>query len=286
MRVAFLPVLMLLLSVAALAEVRVCTAAPNQGQSAQGDEGVDPDVLFPLAKRNGLQMSAVVTAVPELGKGVTNTQFVATFKGGKKALKNILAHPENATGVQLAVASYTTYRSGDLAEAAFLYYACRLRFFQDLDKYVPKEKESGLSSTNWFLSLLVDSVKADLLRDLYLQPEVLASVVKRIETFELREPAGYDPGWDYTLHAVPADLFAKNKAMVLENLKPTSDLLLVPEYSEAFRTLRECNDASLEQQKGRAVAERRSKAIEAMRRIEKEKKLHGVIFQLDQNPSD
>jgi hypothetical protein len=129
-------------------------------------------------------------------------------------------------------------------------------------------------------------VKIDLLRDLYIKPKTLAKVVKRIEAFVLKEPAGYNPGWDYTRHDVPAGLFAKNKAIVLENMKPTSELLLLPEYFEAFCALRTCNELSEEEQKDVAVAERRSKALAAMRRIEKEKKLHGVIFQTEQNPPD
>jgi hypothetical protein len=284
MRVVSLSVLLLLLSVAFFAEIRAQAADSNQAQNAQADEGVDPDLLFPLAKRNGLEMIALETPVPSLGKDVTNTQFVATFKGGKKALKNVLAHPETATGIQLAVASYMTYRAGDLADAAFLYYASRLRFYHDLGKYEPKD--SGNASTNWFLSLLVDSAKADVLRDLYLQPAVLGQVVKRIEAFEMKEPTGYSPGWDYTLHSVRADLFTKNKAIVLENLKPTSELLLIPEYFAEYRTVRECNEMPAEEQKNPAAADRRSKAIDAMRRIEKEKNLHGPIYQIDHNPPD
>ncbi len=228
-------------------------------------------------------MEALATPVPSLGKDVTNTQFVATFKGGKKALEKVLAHPENATGIQLAVASYMAYHAGDLRNATFLYFASRLRFYQDLDKYVPN---SSTISTEWFLSLLVDSVKDDVLRESFMQPEILADVVKWIETFEVKEPAGYNPGWDYTLHNVLTNLFAKNKAMTLEYLKPISELLLIPEYFEAYRTVRVCNEMSPEQQKQPAAMKRRQQAIDAMRRIETEKKLHGMIFQLDNNKPD
>jgi len=283
MRVVFCPVLALSFAIAVLAEVRAQAAPPDKGRNAEAEEGVDPNSLFPLAKRNGIEMRIVERSTSPDGN-IVRKDIVPSFVGGKKALKKIVAHPENATAIQLAVAADTSYRAGNLQEAAFLFYAARLRVYQDIEKYPPKESSSA--STNWFLSVLLDGVKIDLLRDLYIKPKTLAKVVKRIEAFVLKEPAGYNPGWDYTRHDVPAGLFAKNKAIVLENMKPTSELLLLPEYFEAFCALRTCNELSEEGQKDVAVAERRSKALAAMRRIEKEKKLHGVIFQTEQNPPD
>jgi hypothetical protein len=284
MKVAFWLLLSLSLTVALSSDVRVHAAPPENKESSASDESVDPSLVFPLAKRNGLVMESVRTESP-LGKNVTNVNFVASFAGGRKALEKVVAHPENATGIQLAVAANTLFRAGDLEEAGFLFNACRLRFAYDLDKYQPKKTDS--TGTEWFLSLLVDNVKEDVITSLYLHPKAMNVVVKRLESFELKEPAGYDPGWDYTRQDVPADLFARNKAMMLASMKPTSELLLLPEYFAAFREYRDCSvllTADL-MKGGRGLPEvekRRKTAADTMRRIENDMNLQGPMYQVEQ----
>jgi hypothetical protein len=286
MRVVFWPVLALVLAIAVSAEIRVQADPPAKGQNAPADEGTDADALFPLVKRNGIEMR-IVEKSASADKNIVRRDIVPSFIGGQEVLNTIVAHPENATAIQLAAAADVTYRAGDLPEAAFLFYAARLRVYQDLEKYPPNESQAA--GTNWLLGVLLDGVKIDLIRGLYLQPKVLADVVKRLESFELKEPASYDPGWDYTRHDVPADLFAKNKATMLAAIKPTSQLLLLPEYFAAFREYRDC-DLLLTSDPikgGRGLAEvekRRKNAADTMRRIENEMKLQGPMYQVDQAP--
>lgn len=279
MKANALCLLTLLLVLPVFVDGRVLAANASPIQSDQADEGVDPDMLFPLAKRNGLRMEAIVTPLSQLGKGVTNTQFVATFKDGNNTLKQVVEHPATANGIQLAVAAYMTYRAGDLEEAAFLFYESRLRFYYDLERYEPVALGSGLSDVKWFLSLLIESVKRPLIRDLYMQPEVFAKVVRRIEAFDLQTPTEYDPGWDYTLRDVPTNLPSQYKMEMVETMKPIAQLLAMPEYFEAFRVLRACNDLPLDRQEDLIIVARRTKAEETMRRIEDSKNLHGIIYQ-------
>jgi hypothetical protein len=285
-----LPWLLFVLSLttAVCAENRIQAAPPDKGASpdkgqnklADSDEAIDPTTLFPLATRNGIHIRAETSTSPD--KMIVRHNFIPSFAVGYRKLKKVAAHPEEATAIQLGVAADMTFRAGNLQDAAFLFYAARLRAYQDIEKYPPKD----LAGTNWFLSVVLDGVKIDLLRSLYLQPKVLAEVVKRIEALDLKEPAGYDPGWSYERHKAPADLFAKNKALLLDDLKPTSELLLLPAYFQAFCVLRECNDLSQEQQQTPAITERRTKATDTMKRLEKEKNLHGLIFQIESQPVD
>jgi hypothetical protein len=287
MRVVFWPLLALLLTITVFTvfpETRTLGAPPEQkpDKQAAANEEFDPNSLFPLGKRNGVHIRAESSASPD--GMIVRHNFVPSFVRGQKKLKWVLAHPEDATAIQLGVAADMSYRAGNLRDAAFLYYAARLRAAQDLEKYPPKDAQG--TSTEWFLSVVIDGVKIDLLRELYAQPKTLAEVVKRIEAFELEEPTGYNPGWDYARHDVPADLFAKNKAALIESIKPMSDLLLLPDYFQAFCVYREFNNLSEKDQKNPATVEARAKAANAMKRIEKEKGLHGVMFQVDSKPID
>jgi hypothetical protein len=282
MRPTFWSVLALSLAIVALADNSGRGAPPDGRKALSSDEAFDPNTLFPLGKRNGVTIRVESSSLPD--EMIVSHNFIPSFVGGQKTLDKVLAHPENATAIQLAVATDMTYRAGNLKEAAFLFYAARLRWYQDSEKYVPAESSSA--STTMFMDYMLNGVRVDLLRELYLKPEILAAVVKRIESLALKEPAGYNPGWDYVRHDVSADLFAKNKATVLESLKPTAELLLVPDYFQAFRVYRASYELSEADQKNPEVLKYREKAANAMRRIEKERNLHGLMYQTDDKPVD
>jgi hypothetical protein len=281
MRIAFRPVLALSLTIVVFVGTRVQANPPDKRGNAQAEEGLDPNSLFPLGKQNGIHITVETSTSPD--KMIVSHNFIPSFVGGQKELKKVVSHPENATGIQLGVAADMSYRAGNLQEAAFLFFAARLRLDQDFEKFPPKD---AAVRTDMFFTMVLDAVKLDLLHDLYSQPKVLAEVVKQIETFELKEPGRYNPGWDYTRHDVPADLFAKNKATMLEDMKPISELLLLPDYFLAFRVYRESYQLTEDEQKLPVVLEGRTKAVNAMKRIEKEKKLHGVIFQIEHSQVD
>jgi hypothetical protein len=282
MRAFFWSLLALSLAVVVFAEMPAQAApADGKGQKSDADEALDPNDLFPLAKQNGVTVRVVQETSPD--KMIKRNYFIPSFVGGKKELKKVVSHPENATGIQLAVAADMNYRAGNLPEAAFLFYVARLRLEQDFEKYPPKD---DAVRSNMFFSMVLDAVKNDLMQDLYVQPKALGEVVKRIETFEPKEPAGYNPGWEHTRHDVPADFFAKNKAILLGEMKPVSELLLVPDYFLAFRVYRESYALTEEEQALPAVLEGRTRATNAMKRIEKEKNLHGFMFQVEHKPVD
>jgi hypothetical protein len=284
MKIVFWSLLALSLMIAVFAETRTQGASPTKEPSkpANSGEEVDPNSLFPLGKPNGIDIRVESSTSPD--KMIVRHNFIPSFVGGQKKLKWVLTHPEDATAMQLGVAADMSYRAGNLQDAGFLYYAARLRAAQDLEKYPPKDSQSA--STNWFLSVVIDGVKIDLLRQLFAQPKTLAEVIKRIEAFDPKEPVGYNPGWDHTRHDVPADLFAKNKATLLEDMKPLSELLLLPDYFQAFCVYSEFNNLSEEDQKNPAAIEARAKVAKLMKRIEKEKGLHGVMFQVESKPVD
>jgi hypothetical protein len=281
MRSFLTPILMVVAMVSMVPMVNGLQAGSDEEMSPQ-EKAAFLDTMFPLAKPNGVVMDVV--RVPSENKDIVRNDFVAAFKDGEKTLKQVIAHPETATAIQLFVATDMTYRAGDLPEAAFLYHAGNIRLYYDIEKYPPKE--SGAGNTNWFLNVLQNGVRVDLVRTLYRQPQVLADVVSRIEGWNIKEQPGYKPGWEFTPAEVPADLFAKIKAESLEYLKPMATLMGIPEYFEATCSLQECNGLPLDQQEDKAVVERRSNAEEVMRRIEREKNLHGVMYLNDHQTPD
>jgi hypothetical protein len=253
----------------------------DQEMSAQ-EQADFLNTMFPLAKKNGIDMNIV--RIDSQNNNIVKNDFTATFKDGEKALNQVLIHPENATAIQLLVATDMTFHSGNLHEAAFLFYLGRIRLSFDLEKYPPKE--SIADKTEWFLNVLKNDVRIDLVHDLYLHPKILAKVVKQIEASDLKEPAGYNSGWEYTSKDVPADLLATIKGEFLETLKPMAVLLNNTEYFEAFSTMCRCNELPFDQQDDKDVVDRRAKAEDVMRRIEKEKDLHGLMHQIEDQPSE
>jgi hypothetical protein len=279
MKIVFRSVLTLSLAtfvLLAASFLRAAPDAPGKNTSQSNGDG-NRDGLFPLNKHNAIKVS--IEKVTD--KNGERYSMSPTFAAGDKALKQVIAHPENATSVELATAAARALRAGDLQEAGFLIFAAQLREYQDLETYPPAD-EGQAASTKTLLRTLIGCVRSDVvLQELQFQPKVLASVVKRLESLQLQEPAGYKPGWDYTKHTANRDLFAKNKANMLAELKPTSDLLLMPEYLAAFRRFSEFNNLPSESQKLPANVKSRDQAVKTMKRIEKEKNLQGVMYQVD-----
>jgi len=281
MKNAFLPISILILIVAISAGI--CAQKTDSEQELTPREKTDYlNAMFPLAKINGIDMDIV--KIDSQNDNIVRNDFAAAFKDGEKMLEQVSTHPETATAIQLLVAADMTYRSGHLQDASFLLYTGRIRLYYDLEKYPPKESDAN--DTKWFLNVLENDVRIDLVRKLYAQPKMLAEVVKKIEDWNIKDDAGYKPGWEYTPQEVPADLFASYKTDALDNLKPMAVLMNIPEYFEAFNTMRECYELPFDRQDDKSVVERRSKAEDIMRGIEKEKNLKGVIYQAVDHPSE
>jgi hypothetical protein len=277
MKIVVRPVLTLLLATLALLATSFLPAssdAPNKS-TPQSDEVPNLDGPCPLNKHNAIQLNVETVTLPGDQKIM---RLNPTFVAGNKALKAVIAHPENANAVELATAAAGALRAGDLEQAGLLIFAARLRGFQDLESYPPAEE----SQTHTWLGMLLSCVKADVVHhELQFQPKAFAQVVKRLEAFQLKEPADYKPGWNYSKHTAHPDLFAKNKAEMLAELKPIGDLLLMPDYLAAFKRYCEVNELSPEMQKSPVKVKKRAGAVETMKRIEKEKNLQGVMYQVD-----
>jgi hypothetical protein len=280
MKIAFLIISIPILFSVIDADIYAQKTDSDQEMSAQ-EQADFLNTMFPLAKKNGIDINIVRGDSGD--KNFMRNNFVASFKDGRKTLEQVTSHPETATAIELLVATDMTFRSGNIQEAGFLFYAGCIRLYYDLEKYPPRESDAG--DTMWFLNVLQNNVRIDLVRSLYSQPKKLAEVVNQIETWNIKEQAGYKPGWEYTPKDLPAGFFAKSKAEVLDSLKPMAVLLNISEYFEAACTMRDCNELPYDQQEDKAVADRRSKAEDVMRRIEKEQNLRGIMYQADNQPS-
>ncbi|MCE5267527.1 MAG: hypothetical protein LLG00_06540 [Planctomycetaceae bacterium] len=282
MKIVFRTVLALSLATLLLvapSQLRASPDAPSKNASPS-EEAVNLDGQFPVNKRNPIQVSMETVTLAGDKENVRRT-LVPTFVAGDKVLKEVIAHPENANAFELATAASGALRAGDLEEAGLLIFAARLRGFQDLENYPPTNNNPSVRMES-LLGLVIDFVKSEVvLEKVQFEPKVLAGVVKRLESLELKEPAGYAPGWDYTKHTAKPDLFAKNKAEMLDALRPVSALLSSPDYFAAFKCYSEFNNLPSESQKQPAREKSRDQAVKTMKRIEKEKNLRGVMYQVD-----
>lgn len=279
MKIVFRFISMLSLATLVLLTPSLLRAAPDaSSKGTPTTKGDDRGEAFPLNKANPIHVS-VETVTSD--KKVERQSLCPTFAGGDKALKAVIAHPENANSLELATAAATVLRKGDLEEAGFLIFAAQLREIQDLECYPPADKDEPVS-TRALLGMLIGCVQSDVvLRELQFQPKTLVSVVKRLATLQLKEPANYQPGWDYAKHTAKPGLFAKNKANMLAEVKPVSELLLVPDYLAALKRYSDFNNLPPEAKKQPANVKSYDQATETMRQIEKEKKLQGVMYQVD-----
>ena len=281
MKIAFRPVLVLSLAslvLFATPRLRAATDAPSD-KAASSKKPSDSDELFPLNKHNAIEL--YMQTLSSAGDRKTERHSLnPVFVAGDKAVKEVVAHPENANAIELAVAAARTLRQGDLEEAGFLILAAQLRAYYDFESYPPKK--DATVNVRSLVGMLIGGVKSDVvIWELQLQPKVLADVVKHLETLQVKEPAGYKPGWEYTKHVAKPKLFANYKASMIDELKPTSELLLLPDYFAAFKRYWEFNALSPEAQKLPANLESRNQAVKAMKQIETEKKLHGVVYQIE-----
>jgi hypothetical protein len=282
MKIVFQPVLTLSLATLVLLAPSLLHASSDvPSESApQSKEGVDLDRQSPLNKRNPIRLSMETVTLAGDKENVRRT-LIPTFVAGDKALKEVIAHPENANAFELATAASGALRAGDLEAAGLLIFAARLRGFQDLECYPPANK-GQTASTEALLGMVISFVKSDVvLRRLQFEPKALVGVVKRLEALQLKEPTGYTPGWDYTKHTAKPGLFAKNKAEMLDELKPMAALLSSPEYLAAFKRYSEFNNLPPEAQKQPANVKSRDQAVKTMKRIETEENLRGVAYQVD-----
>jgi uncharacterized protein len=137
---------------------------------------------------------------------------MAPFHGGKEALDYVLAHAETMPAIDLLVGASTAYRLDRLQDAGFLFYAGETRARYELKKYKPVE--SGGNSPAVFLVFLLANSEDTIVGDLKKRPADYAEVMDRLDAWTIREPRGFDPGWEYTLEDMPPDAVAKAVAAV------------------------------------------------------------------------
>lgn len=198
----------------------------------------------------------------------------APFKAGRVALEYVLTNAETMPPVLLLIGANTAYGLERLEDAAFLLYAAWIRSKYDLEKYKPTK--TGGDSPEVYLSFLFHNIGEPVNREIFLQPKDYAAVMERLEAWTIKDPPGYDCGWEHTLQRVPGDLSNKVKAEYLDFHKPIATLLNIPEYFQAFKAMREYEDLPLAKRSDPDALKRRSSARETMRRIEKEKNLKGL----------
>jgi hypothetical protein len=147
---------------------------------------------------------------PDLRFNVNNP--MAPFQGGSEALDYVLAHADTTPSLQLFVGASTAYHLERWQDAAFLFYAARVRARYELKKYKPSD--DGGNSPAVFLTFLIANSEEMIVGEINKRPKDRAEVMRRLDKWTIREPWGFDPGWKYTLQDLPADAAAREVAAV------------------------------------------------------------------------
>mgnify|MGYP000877812032 FL=1 len=209
---------------------------------------------------------------------------LAAFRGGDEALDYVLAHADTMNSIHLLVGANTAYRLNRLQDAAFLFYAGRIRARYDLQKYQPMA--SGGDNPIAALRFLIANASRPIMRAVFFEAADYAGMVQRLEAWTIEESDDYDPGWAYRRHEVPDDLAAHLMAETLEEARPLATLLNIPEYMKALKTMREFNELPSEARDESVAIERYARAEQTMQRIELERDLKGIYCQLHSRPGD
>jgi ankyrin repeat protein len=137
---------------------------------------------------------------------------MAPFQGGSEALDYVLAHADTMPSIQLFVGASTAYHLERWQDAAFLFYAARVRARYELKKYKPTD--DGGNSPAILPTFLIANSEERIVGEINKRPEDRAEVMRRLDEWTIREPWGFDPGWKYTLQDLPADAAAREVAAV------------------------------------------------------------------------
>ena len=198
-----------------------------------------------------------------------------SLQGGATVVDYVVAHADTISPVNLLGAAGTAYRTGRLEDAAFLFYAGRIRARYDLQRYEPKG--TGGDSPGVFFQALIDAESVPIIQDVFSDASAYKNALARMDAWKIKEMPAYDPGYAHSLRKVPADLGEQLKKQSLDGMMPLAKLLAIPEYAQTLKVLRAINQSPNVEDLPPATLERRAQAEATLQRIEKEQNVKGIM---------
>jgi hypothetical protein len=171
------------------------------------------------------------------------------------------------------------FREKRLEDSAFLFYAGQLRARFD-QKCFPA-KGTGGDSPFLAYAALSQTLGSTINPAVMAEPKVFAKAIDRLKKWNPKATKDYTPGYEFTERVSEKDAreaIQPSRADFFSLMGDLSTLLNDAEYFAAFRVMQSYN---LTRGEKRPTKEENEKATEAMKRIEKDKKLKGFFSSPD-----
>lgn len=191
----------------------------------------------------------------------------------------VLRHSDSTPSIALFLAAAAAYRLGRLEDAAFLFYAGKLRARLDMERFVPVG--TGGDSPGVAMAALSQSLGGAINPAIMRHPAAYANVVKRLESWDPYAKAPYTPGWKYakTLpEKVARARGEKYKADYLSAARGMSALLNNAEYFQAFLVVQQFKFSSYQERQRPDLIEKKDRAEQRLREIEEKMGIEGLYF--------
>jgi hypothetical protein len=224
-----------------------------------------------------LSLVIALTPVVALSQSAENELYEKLIKGSNRvaALETVLKTPDRFSALILYMSANVAFRTNRLEDSAFLFYAGQLRARFDMECFPPR----GTGGNHPFVlyDALSHQLGSVINPAVMTQPKVFSRAIARVKKWSPKAPEEYHPGYEFMkrLSEKEAHKAAKpNRDEFISRMSDLASLLNDPEYFSAFRVIQTSNLAFDDK---RPTREDVAKATEAMKRIEKEKRLKGVF---------
>jgi hypothetical protein len=187
----------------------------------------------------------------------------------RTAADYVLAHATSSSAFHLLAASLAELRRQRLEDAAFLFFAGKLRARIDRECFPPVGE--GGDSPGVALGALGYQIGAEVNPAIMREPKAYTAAIERLRAWDPQMAPGYDPGWEYRSRKPAAEaraIAAKAKQEYLRPAEGLSTLLNTPEYFEAFKVVQDYNFADVKEQLQPEARDRKERAEKSLREIE------------------
>lgn len=211
-------------------------------------------------------------------QSVSERKLYETLLQDKKsgeAIDVILDDSEKYTGIILLTGAAAAFKADRLEDGAFLFYAGRLRVRFDREHF-PAARSGGDSPFVAYSAVIRDTGSV-INPAVMAKPKEFAKVIARLKDWSPMADADYDPGYEFKQRNPETEsqkAFEAYRKEYIEFLDGVSTLLNDSEYFSAFQIMQAFNLSTGEK---RPLKQNYDKAVETIKRIEKEKGIKGIF---------
>jgi hypothetical protein len=191
-----------------------------------------------------------------------------------QALEIILKNPDRYSAGILYVSANAAFAKKRLEDSAFLFYAAQLRTRFDAECFPPK----GTGGNDPFLvhAALSQQLGSAINPAVMAEPKVFDRAIARLRKWSPKASRDYNPGYEFTQRRTEKDADQATTAKrteFIDGMTELSTLLNDAEYFAAFQIVQAYHLTAGDK---RPSQEAKDKAIETMKRIQKNKGLKGL----------